>query len=749
MQRTNHPPSLDLESLPVHSSYKDSPPLTPPNRIRTKGNRASKVHKARPTPRETYIQTAARGACGNEQFPNERISHDLSLSDNPRHSVVDNMLLSLNPDQPRLSSPISTKLPRSAGSKLSSTKSLRHRGHLPSSSSASDTTYAIDESPSRFSSHFTRGRRSNSSSNFQSTLGRIDSARPSDDHGPTRRSNALIAQRAGAVDRSSVPSTRAGRKSSKSSGSSSVDLGRMAGGTKWNQSLSRRSSSFDHGHRPHFSSEFNSSATLPKSSSQPLYRPSTEIAPTPIVPGGPRTRDASPAKGARTAHLRPQPPPLNRKGSTGSLRGANKLKKNKGDTTDNNGTRSGRSKSPEKRQGPENAQPPQSYISSGTGSKVVSRAVSPSRVQSEPSLSLAPEKSGTPRERPGFFKRVFGSSRNNYHANELRHPQPPASMRNSIRADSRTGFAVPDALQTPNHGDDTSASKPLHPTVVKKPSSFFRRRKKSISETNPTLIAPLELPASLSNSAAEKSPGLRQVMDPFLRSPLSNQSDGIRPHDVAGSEGTYVPLSSTPHRPSLNHVSSSLRFKTSTIRSSSQTHPAHWHHVLGKTLMLVATLIQTTHLSTHQSILSSMTIVVVKIKVSMLIKITSPLGRAILCPPIAQQVASPLMLLPRRMATLVYEAPSWGLRIDDQSCREAQRRWGSIALILYIPHPTVHVEKQQRKIGLELSIPHPQTTNPHHQALQRDQIVFGCSLRSLTRIFPAPATYRYQLKVPR
>ncbi|KAL8820145.1 MAG: hypothetical protein Q9191_007577 [Dirinaria sp. TL-2023a] len=468
------------------------------------------------------------------------------------------MLNSLNPDHPRLSSPTSAKPPRSAGSQLSSTRSLRHRGHLPSSSSASDTTFTIGESTSRLASQLTRGRRSNSSSTFQSTLGRTDSARPNEDHGPTRRSNALNSQRTGTNDRFSVPTTRVRTKSSKSSGSSSVDLGKMAGTFKWQQPLGQRPSSIDHGHGPHFSGS-EPSVAMTKSGPQSHYHPPTDTAPTPVIRGGPSTRDPSSAIPTRAQYPKSQTLALNHKSSTGSLKG-NRLKKSRVDAMDRPGLRSSGSRSPEKRRGSESIPPSQPYTNSRAGSRAESRGVSPSGACVELPTSSGHEKAGTAKERPGFFRRVFGSTRqHNYNVNELRHPPPP-SIRNSVRADSRSGFTVPDMLHKSIEAEEGNNATPKasHPTVVKKPSSFFRRRKKSVSEPNPAPILPFRLPSHLaSNGAAEPNSAgsLRQVMDPFLRSPPSANIDGPRPRDALGSEDTYVPLHSTPQRPSPKRAS--------------------------------------------------------------------------------------------------------------------------------------------------------------------------------------------------
>ena len=575
MQRADPPPSLNLKGPPINASYKHSPPLTPPYRTRTKVGRASKVHKGRPTPRESYMggltdgnPSNARGIGGNEQSPNERVSHDLSLTENPRHSVVDNMLQSLNPDQPRLFLPTAEKPPQSSGSQGSSTKSLRRRGHFPSSSSASDNTYTIDNSPTRFSTRPNRGRRSNSSSNVLSTLGRVDSVLPCDDQGHTGRASASTTQRAGTVDRSSVPTSSADRKSSKGSGSSSVDLGQMVGAARWHNTLRRRSSSVDHAHRSEFSSGSRPPPAVPKATSQPLRYPSSEVAPTPTVPSGPSNRDPSTVVPVRAPYPTQQAAFLQHEGSRESMK-AHKLKKSRGDATDRAGLRTGRSRSPDKARGSQHTAQPQDYMSSGIGSRVVSRAVSPTKAFNEPSLSLR-QQADAHRERPGFLRRVFGSSRNAVNPqNDIRPPQLHSS-RNSVRADSRTSFAPSHTLQL--QGSIENAIPPsaqrIHPTVIKKPSSFFRRRKKSVSEPDPAPV-PTQLPPYIaSNNASQASPSLRQVMDPFLHSPSTAQSERTRMWNRGAQDGHFPKLSAPGPRPSLRHVSSKQRSQQDNHRVS-------------------------------------------------------------------------------------------------------------------------------------------------------------------------------------
>ena len=560
MQRSK-PPPIDLQNVPTKaSSYRQPPPLSPPHRVRVKSGRASKVQSSRPTPRETYLDgltegnhSNARGPGGNEAAPKERISHDLSLTENPRHSVVDNMLLSLNPDQPRYVSPsVSQRPSHPAGPQSGSLRSIKHRGHLKSSSSTSDTTTSVEESPSRFSSQFSRGRRSNSSSNFQSHLGRIDSGRHKEEADSKKWADGISGQSAGTPDRPSVPGSRPGRKSSKSSGSSSVDFGSITGGTKWQSSLGRRSSSFDHGHRRQTSS-LGSSPPVSMSTNRPQRIPSfgPDTAISPIIPSGPRSRDQSPSKQHRM-------PATERPGSNGSTK-VHKLKKHRGDGIEGMRPRLGRSKSPEKRQESEQMDPPQIAMKPKSASKVtVSRVPSPTRPHPESILanrqgSLS-QMSTSPRDRPGFFRRVFGSSRN---SSTIYHEAHPQSSRNSVRADSRTGFNAPNTLDRTDAPSETA-----HPVITKKSSSFFRRRKKSVSEPVTGPVTAASTPNQLrsldkrNDIVPEPSPAssLRQVMDPFLHHPANVRRDSSK-----GQDSGLSVMSSPSSRPITTTRPSYLR----------------------------------------------------------------------------------------------------------------------------------------------------------------------------------------------
>lgn len=534
MQR-RPPSSLDLRTpVKKRPSYGDSPPRTPPYRIRTRGQRAAKAQANQPTPRETYLNGLkdgphARG--GGEEHRNERISHDLSFSDNARHSVVDHMLLSLNPDQPKLFStpPESTSVDSS--SRFTSPKSSRRRGHTQSSSLNTDYVYPSDESPLRASGHVTRGRHSNSSSNFQSALGRIDSMQGGEEMSDRTRAATYQAQRAFAGERAAASTLRKSRKSSKSSGSSSVDFGNLMGQPRWQSTRARRSTSFDQNNRGADGLPLNSTSnsSVWQSVSSPIHYDNSDAAPTPTVPAGPRSRDRSPGFPPQPAHA---PPTIPRKASDKSSK-SHTNRRNKG------GERN-RDTSVETGNDHRDTRCDSQQIPS-IPAFIISRNSSPARTRPETPPMGAKQSSGVqvpdqPKERPGFFRRVFGSSRNaSVSPTDSRSTQVQSSH-DSIRADSRNGFSSPHKLSKPPPNDST-AHPPKEqgtPLLAKKPSSFFRRRKRSISESDASPFVPLHLqphfkadpnPAS-TDQAIESSPvsSLREVMNPYLSSAVPSQA---------------------------------------------------------------------------------------------------------------------------------------------------------------------------------------------------------------------------------
>lgn len=487
----------------AHSAQ--SPPRTP----RAGNKRTSRLHK---TPRDIYFQGLtdnARSPSGDDPTPNTRISHDLSLTANTgRSSVVDNMLLSLNPDQPKFESP-----PYPSASRFVSSESPRARRHLPSSSLNSDYSFPSPSSDSRpdsnRSAHHPRGRRSNSS-NFQS-LSRIDSLTTDEDKGDTRRTRTYQSQRAGLGGRTSLPPSQSGRKSSKSSGSSSVDFGQMMR----QSAIGRRSASFDDGRR-------RPSFPICTSASKPIIYNNIEAAPTPTVPSGPRSPAILPP-----APPQPAPAPTKksfryqttRKCKVGPSNGA------VGDEADS----------------------VQDAPLMSDHKEV--RPFSPSK--DHDSLLLSHQRPPSQsrdhvKERPGFFRRVFMSSRN---ANGPSHEVPPQPHSgNTARADSYP-FMAPSRTSKvglsgeANHAPGAAAAAP--PPLAKKPSSFFRRRKNPVSDnipalrSAPTIHPDLQSRAPMMNSNSSMS-SLRELMSPYLSSSVE-----VRKGSTAG------PLDSVPRNPGI------------------------------------------------------------------------------------------------------------------------------------------------------------------------------------------------------
>ena len=514
-------PPPNLRSAPPKENVYGSTPQTPRNKTRTK--RASKVQ--RKTPHEAYVDSNARSAA-DQIVPDERISHDLSLTDNGRHSVVDNMLMSLNPDQSPLFSSPKDRPTQSVDSDLASPTRTANR-HLHSSSLNSEFSFPSDDSPNR------RGRRSNSSTNFQSALSRINSVHVDGEVADATAARLYPAQRAG-VRGVEIPPWR-GRKNSKSSGASSVDFGQMGGQTRFPHAFGRRSASFDMGDRNRVLLHSASSAsTQPQnqgSMSQPALYDDLEAAPTPTVPGGPR-KDRTAAFPSRPTHPAPVAPMLQRKTSNKSSK-SHAAKKKRGDTVGWDAPTPVTANTWSGRPGSKQVQPMPTFLRSRNGS--------PTRQYSDPLMSqrmdVYPAKDPT-RDRPGFFRRVFGSSRNQSPAHsDLQAPQLPQmaipASKGGTRTNSRDGHPAPHKLSKPPPDEiyhPSPGPEPVLPPLVKKPSSFFRRRKKSTAEPMPPPVLPYHFQPNTQSytEPSQRSPvsSLRQVMNPYLDNPV--QSDATQ-----------------------------------------------------------------------------------------------------------------------------------------------------------------------------------------------------------------------------
>ncbi|KAF5677916.1 non-clathrin vesicle coat protein [Fusarium heterosporum] len=441
-----------------------------------------------------------------------RDSHDLSLSPRnvTRDSLVANMLMSL--DQFSMAQLSDKYGPSSTPGSRSHTfdettphfgTSEQTRSWVASTSVAGPPrtaghqySYSSDleggDDLSRISS---RGRRSNSSSNFQSSFPRLNSVREGHKAGSSRAMHS-----------------RGGKPGSKSSSTASVDAGyvQVLGSQRYGRGFGR-SASFDY------------EPQQPSSSSQPpAIEPSPfrvefsnsyiddeyDAAPTPNVPGGPRREPSIPTMSVTPSSIPPlppaplEPPTLDHKRSSRSLKSV-----------------SGRKPAASREPAP--AVPTLDHDSAPAPSVGYGKSKE-AAVHSGPTPTThaaAPVK-----ERPGFFRRVFGSSRNN--SNNSPEPTNPPAPQSNPPVDNKMAGST----STPP-SRDTSSAHSHHPTLQKKPSSFFRRRKKSVSEEAPPVptMPTAPVPTAIPNLAPQENDGnylpngspvssLRKVMNPYIRS---------------------------------------------------------------------------------------------------------------------------------------------------------------------------------------------------------------------------------------
>ena len=521
----NSSPTTTAAKPPLFNT--PSPPHTPPSQTsRRAGPRpADNAAKARLPLRETFLDDTPPADAARDTATGEGDPHDLSLS--PRHvaraSMFDNMVLSLDQfsnlgNSAPLKAPFSSEssAPDIPGFRNAALKSGRQRGHTLSSSISSDFSSHADDYSRIGVSGKTAGRwRNNSTSNYHTDLKRIPSDK--DESEPPTRAKISDAQRAmPRGERLQNMRSRRNRKSSKgskSSGSSSLDLTQMIAGSRIERSQHRRSQSFDLGQRNYDYQGMGNDVT--KDSNDDTTE--VEAAPTPVVHGGPSRGGAS---------MRPPPSPglefgqpsLSRRNSTTSSKSRHTRKS--GTETLGTSTIKGR----------EDRAIPKSPLN-----RTLANVSTASPAQSS---SQAPtDRTPMSQPRPGFFRRVFGSSKSFNPSTESLATQTALGIRSASQVSEpvmnspNSRPMSPNKLQKPPQKDGPapgSAGKDVPPTLTKKPSSFFRRRKRSVTEAVPVPeILQLE-PAALqpykkqeSARMPQSSPvsSLRLVMDPYLATP--------------------------------------------------------------------------------------------------------------------------------------------------------------------------------------------------------------------------------------
>lgn len=189
--------------------------------------------------------------------------------------------------------------------------------------------------------------------------------------------------------------------------------------------------------------------------------------------------------------------------------------------------------------------------------------------------------------RPGFFRRVFGSAR--HPAVSADAHLPTASIRQQqqhgrstpVQGEIAHPSTPPSRTQRPTRrpSNDVSANKENQPVVSKKSSTFFRRRKKSISANIPPPL-PLKLnsevkpePAPVDGTSPVSS--LRAFMDPYLaESPMvvaahsrSNSLQGFRTPTLPPP--TFGLIQDIPNRAQLTgHRRTESRGSSRTLKST-------------------------------------------------------------------------------------------------------------------------------------------------------------------------------------
>ncbi|CAG5148359.1 uncharacterized protein ALTATR162_LOCUS2189 [Alternaria atra] len=577
-------------------SHHHGRPTTPTGSSRThRPNGSMRTLNTNQPKQETFFDDATPVDRFNDNPKHDplRDSHDLSFAEggNVRDSVVDNMLLSL--DQ------FSTgNLFGSSGPQYPSygeddfflrdnsyrPPGARHRGHTYTSSRSSDYDLNPDEH-SRYTAHHSRARRSNSSNNIGTPIHRKGSTRDmyTGRQGTTQYGQL---QQAGHLRGNS-------KKGSMGSGSSSMDFGQS--GILGNQRLGfgKRSASFDHSNASDRGriSPLRVESVLDRGRvAYQNYPDEYDAAPEPTVPAGPRRVQEPPqsplAFPPQPSYAAPQAPRPGRRGSVRSNTSYRTLRKNKSQP------------------GPSMRAQAQEFVNASTLRELP--PVPSWQDPSAPSPSVAarsplfpPQAPAAPK--PGFFRRVFGggSSKstpqlsaasgalNSSQENSTPVPSKPQPADvNSVYSSARPRTtpnnsshiasqikSLPKAPQTANSAQGDAQA--LHPpTLGKKPSSFFRRRKKSISESTKPPVTALEFTQPARPVLPpQPSPGvssLRQVMNPYLNDAGRTGDKALDARDEQSGDASTNGFSPN-YKP---HKDTKVRAIKSTSRGDDQTPPA-------------------------------------------------------------------------------------------------------------------------------------------------------------------------------
>ncbi|PSK38509.1 PH and SEC7 domain-containing protein [Elsinoe australis] len=417
-------------------------------------------------------------------------SHGLSWTSHTRDSLVDNLLLSLDQissqpaetSQPSFDEPQS---PSSSGSPpgppMSQFTAYRTRGHNNSNSISSEQER--NESPSRFASQDSPHMR-----------------RPSA-LSATRIMAGMRGSRQESFDSQSPEHARARGWSRHGSKSSEITTGDYASASPSRMYAREASRERDYrsGNRDRSRSRPGrlQESILARGRPVPSTGSPLNAAPEPTVPGGPGATKDSPGASKQAQKQSSQ--------SHADLPRSPKLPQDVPESVRNQAGDFVRASSMKSLQ-----QPP----SSGTGSTAT------------PPGSMHKYGTNPPEEKKGFFKRVFGSSNSRSNLNNSESANSSASPSVS-RQGSYSNIHYPNGHSSTQRRDRDSSPAPAGTKeLTKKPSSFFRRRKKSVTDPNepPSLPVPPQLANGNENISSPTRSSLYKAMDPYLSGSAAGQS---------------------------------------------------------------------------------------------------------------------------------------------------------------------------------------------------------------------------------
>ncbi|KAJ5885292.1 hypothetical protein N7495_009802 [Penicillium taxi] len=525
-----------------------SPPRTPPSQT-------AKYRSKRGYPGQAPLRDAFPDAASIENAPtaselgDDRDPHDLSLS--PQHaartSIVDNMLLSLD----QFAAPEASVLDdyRLYNSAFGSEMHGRYRSHASSFSTSSepDYDYDVNNNSSRFATIATRSRQSTSSSSYQTLTRRLDSAR-----GDTMGS------------RGSGRKPRSSDSWQGSKGSSSADFGYNVPRTRADSDgMGRRSPSFDCGPRKYvpYADHRGQESLLEDDDGD-------EAAPTPGIPSGPhKIPENSTIPSAYTSRTLA----ASRRNSLKSAQG-HQIRKAR---ADNLGTGILRSRDNDFQLSGDTDLDPPTLIPSSSELPAPSPTISynkPAFPSPDPAAKITSTTITTTnsvsamglKEKPSFFRRVFGSGRNStpvlldspnsnvtgiVNVNDLAYLQDneakdPTGATVNLKERDSVVFKTPTGPPTPS-----SATRKGPPQVINKKPSFFRRRKKSVTDSGipPPIVLPQDLaPQAFDSLKPQPSPvsSLRKVMNDYLADDVqtSQGSKRLREPTLLDKPRDFIPL---------------------------------------------------------------------------------------------------------------------------------------------------------------------------------------------------------------